>query len=112
MRRRYRTWAVQNKKKIKGYYLKRVYGITHEAIADLLRQQGDVCAICGGGPTTRKGFHIDHDHQTGEIRGLLCHRCNTELEVVESGRYEKMVQYLQRGGATITRTETRMEGKP
>jgi Recombination endonuclease VII len=44
----------------------------------LLAEQGGVCAICGATPKTRR-LHIDHDHKTGRVRGLLCHRCNGNL---------------------------------
>ncbi len=40
--------------------------------------QGGVCGICGGRDRDRD-LAIDHDHETGEIRGLLCSRCNTAL---------------------------------
>src|SRR4029077_12808515 len=39
---------------------------------------GERCWICGNSPKTRR-LHIDHDHKTGKIRGLLCFRCNRFL---------------------------------
>lgn len=45
---------------------------------ELLALQGGGCAICGTKPKTRR-LHIDHDHQTMTLRGLLCHRCNRGL---------------------------------
>ena len=49
--------------------------------ARLLEDQGGVCAICRSSDTRSKGrrFHIDHDHETGEVRGLLCGPCNTGI---------------------------------
>jgi hypothetical protein len=44
-----------------------------------LKSQGGGCAICGKPPKTRK-LNIDHDHLTGAVRGLLCHRCNRGLQ--------------------------------
>lgn len=44
----------------------------------MLASQGGVCAICGG-PPTRPSFAIDHAHETGAVRGLLCDRCNVML---------------------------------
>lgn len=54
----------------------------------LLAFQGGVCAICkqpqklihvGRARTPREDLYMDHDHQTGKVRGLLCHRCNYML---------------------------------
>jgi hypothetical protein len=43
-----------------------------------LAAQGGVCAICGRPPKTRR-LDVDHEHKTGAVRGLLCHRCNRNL---------------------------------
>jgi Recombination endonuclease VII len=60
------------------------YKLTLCDYAHLLAQQGGVCAICGLPETrTRNGtvdqLSVDHDHQTGHVRGLLCNRCNRVL---------------------------------
>jgi hypothetical protein len=56
------------------------YGIGLREYDKLLAYQTGVCAICGGPPGTEDGvFRVDHDHQTGAIRGLLCKDCNTAL---------------------------------
>lgn len=63
-------------------HLKERYGITMEQYGLLLAKQGGGCAICGRTQTwvTKKGsLSVDHDHQTGKIRGLLCHPCNRAL---------------------------------
>lgn len=49
-----------------------------EAYDALLEYQGGHCAICPNKPKTRR-LHVDHDHQSLLIRGLLCHRCNRAL---------------------------------
>lgn len=55
----------------------RKYGITHEQYDELLKKQNGVCAICHEAETMKnKVLAVDHDHATGIIRGLLCHRCN------------------------------------
>ena len=60
-------------------HLKRKYGISIEEYDALLsRQEGD-CAICGQPPRSDISLHVDHDHDTGAIRGLLCFRCNNAL---------------------------------
>lgn len=62
--------------------LARRYGMTIEQYDAMSEAQGGVCAICKREPegTSRWGrLHVDHDHDTGEIRGLLCAPCNTAL---------------------------------
>jgi hypothetical protein len=57
------------------------YGMTVAGYDELLAAQRGRCAVCGttdpGGHWSR--FHIDHDHRCGQIRGLLCNRCNGGL---------------------------------
>ena len=62
------------------------YGITEEDWDEMLEAQGGVCAICGneelkahGRTGTQFRLSVDHDHQTGKVRGLLCIRCNRSL---------------------------------
>lgn len=58
----------------------RKYGITMADFDALLATQNGACAICKGdrsGPGAR--FHVDHEHTTGRVRGLLCSRCNTAI---------------------------------
>ena len=57
-----------------GYFY-RTYGLTARDLDALRSAQGDRCAVCGSdGPE-----HLDHDHQTGRVRQLLCQRCNNGL---------------------------------
>jgi hypothetical protein len=62
-------------------YLQRTYGITQATYDVMLREQGDCCKICGSVEPGRRSchFHVDHDHVTGRIRGLLCDQCNTGI---------------------------------
>lgn len=45
----------------------------------MLDAQGGGCAICGEGPGDRFHLVVDHDHQTSEVRGLLCTACNVGI---------------------------------
>jgi recombination endonuclease VII len=53
------------------------YGLTGEQYNELLRVQNGVCAICGG--KTSRELGVDHDHETGRVRGLLCGKCNVGI---------------------------------
>ena len=60
--------------------LKRFYGLTVEEYNARLDSQSGACAICGTDtPQGRGRFHVDHDHKTNQVRGLLCHRCNAGM---------------------------------
>ena len=59
------------------YALKKLYGITIEEYNRLLKEQDECCAICGKHQLDfEKHLVVDHDHNTGEVRGLLCNNCN------------------------------------
>ena len=60
-------------------HLKRKYGITIEQYDEMLASQGGVCAICEREPNPNISLHVDHDHETGRIRGLTCFRCNQAM---------------------------------
>lgn len=79
-------------------HYKRRFGMTIDDYETMLADQGDACAICGS--TEAKGygkhFPIDHDHVTGEIRGLLCSKCNAGLGLFndDPARLTAAVAYL------------------
>lgn len=73
---------------------------SREEYARLLAAQGGTCAICRE-PNIRHGqkrLHVDHDHETGCIRGLLCYKCNVGLGNFNdnSFRLEAAIAYLRR----------------
>lgn len=78
-----RDWRAANKHRDAEYSLKSLlktkYGLTVGEYYELLEHQGGVCAICGSASSKRSKsgrLFVDHDHKTGRVRGLLCHRCN------------------------------------
>ena len=80
--------------------LRQRYGMTPADYWERLADQGGVCAACGGPPlATRSGkFDVDHCHQTGEIRGLLCGYCNRALGHARDDlqHVRALVVYLER----------------
>ena len=56
------------------------YGLTPTQWDALFASQGNICGACGtDDPRSKRGWHTDHDHNTGAVRGILCHRCNVTL---------------------------------
>lgn len=59
------------------------YGLTQEMYLNLLNQQNGCCALCFRKPDENI-LHVDHDHVTLRVRGLLCHQCNWYLGTVDA----------------------------
>lgn len=81
-----------NYEKTKDTELKRLYGIGYQEYLKMLAAQQYACAICGTTDTgAYKAFHVDHCHDTGTVRGLLCSNCNTGI-----GNLNDDINLLQR----------------
>lgn len=87
-RRQYhREWTAWNKYRTVGYWLKSHYGISVAEYNAMITAQQGRCAICRVAPDGRRNpLCIDHDHVTGQIRGLLCSRCNRGLGFLRDDR--------------------------
>jgi hypothetical protein len=74
------------------------YGITVEKYDALLQEQGGHCACCPEVHNGGKRLFVDHDHETGQIRGLLCARCNLTLGTAGDCVYRllSLIGYLLR----------------
>ncbi|MBV9043118.1 MAG: endonuclease VII domain-containing protein, partial [Acidimicrobiia bacterium] len=59
-------------------HLKRTFGLSEADYERILASQDGGCAICGRLPGSRN-LHVDHDHATGAVRGLLCFACNVAI---------------------------------
>jgi hypothetical protein len=67
------------------------YGMDANKIKDLVDKQKGVCAIC----QKERIEVIDHNHKTGEVRGLLCQKCNQRLGILENEEFiNKAITYL------------------
>jgi len=80
----------------RDFLYKKRYGITVKDYNDMRDKQNDKCGICGKEEYTGRGkyWHIDHCHDTGEVRGLLCNHCNTSLSMIE-GWLPKNIEKLR-----------------
>src|ERR1035437_3951143 len=65
-----------------GYRLMRFFGLTFDEYQTKVAAQNGLCAICCR-PSVKKRLTVDHNHTTEQIRGLLCHRCNLVLGLIE-----------------------------
>lgn len=75
-----KKWRTSNPEKIKNKILKRLYSIDLSTYNKLFSNQNGKCAICKTHQTELKSsLCVDHCHETGKIRGLLCRQCNTAL---------------------------------
>lgn len=96
-----RAWKKANKHKEREYYTRYRYGIELELYNAMYKAQRGVCAICRN-PPHRSVLCIDHCHETGRVRGLLCNCCNAML-----GRLKDDKQALQRAIDYLDKHENR-----
>jgi len=73
------TWKTDRKK-----HLKNKYGITVDDYEKMFTEQNGVCKICQEICKSGKSLAVDHCHETGKVRGLLCAKCNTNLGRIEA----------------------------
>ena len=80
---------------------KRQYGITIDDYKSMLEKQAGKCAICfTSDPGARvKHFQVDHCHKTGAVRGLLCHKCNRAIGLLNDSVESvlRAATYLEKG---------------
>lgn len=94
------AWRKANPEKVREYQLKhqpraqaKKYGLDVDTVQAIFHAQGGLCGVCGKplAPWPSAKTHIDHDHVTGAVRGILCSSCN---------RYEG---WLKRNGENLSR---------
>lgn len=80
IRSRTNEWNKANRSKRKHYALKETYNLSLEDYAAMLAAQNNCCKICNKNQSVfKRAMHVDHCHETGKIRGLLCKDCNLLL---------------------------------
>lgn len=89
-------WRANNPGRLLAARRKREYGITPEQTRLMLGEQNNCCAICSQ-RFVGTGFVVDHDHKTGQVRGLLCQVCNRGLGMFRDDpkRLISAIKYLE-----------------
>lgn len=112
----WKVWRLTRKEKFNAYRkqyrkqhpekwlessIKSKYGLSYSDYKEFLIDQMGHCALC---PESKK-LQVDHDHQTGKVRGLLCINCNRDLAVIEKhyNKLNKFLNYLGEKNYALTR---------
>lgn len=123
-----RSYRKQEPRRVLATKLRREYGISLEQYDDLLAAQGGRCGACSrtepGGVSNQ--WHVDHEHTTRAVRGLLCHFCNTGIGLLgddlegllravdylkkekvllpsfHTRKYQRIIQWQPRNQATLS----------
>jgi hypothetical protein len=82
----------------RDYHLRHRYGLTSADVDAMIEAQGGTCATCDGKPE-----HVDHDHATGKVRGVLCFNCNQALGNVRDNAetLTRLRSYLRQSQPTV-----------
>lgn len=100
-----RNFPSQWNDKRRDNYLRKTYGIGLGEYNKLLEIQGGVCAICKTVPNDIS-LHVDHDHETGLIRGLLCFPCNQGI-----GNFHDSLELLTKASKYLNNSnQLRLQG--
>ena len=98
MREQAARWRAANPKRWRNRVLMQKYGITQRDYLDMVIGQAGRCLVCGKVPTD--DLVVDHNHDTGKVRGLLCQRCNRMLGHVDESAdvLRSAIRYLEVAG--------------
>jgi hypothetical protein len=80
-------------------HIKRKYGLSWEEYVSMMDKQQGRCLLCGSeGSGKDNKLVVDHDHDTGEVRGLLCWSCNVGMGLFKEDidLLQKVIKYINR----------------
>jgi hypothetical protein len=86
IRTSHKNWRAINRNRVKSYALKNKYNLSFDDYNKMALAQNGLCLICGKLPSHGKPLVVDHNHETGEIRGLLCTYCNLGLGMFKDSK--------------------------
>jgi len=100
-----RKWRLRHPDRERDHSLQSNHGITQYDYDQMLLQQNGKCAICE--QISIKPLDVDHDHTTNVIRGLVCHRCNLGLRMVDNEKkLQAALEYLKSPPAGLILNES------
>lgn len=93
-----RRYRAKNPGAARKKYLQTTYGLTLEAFSAMLAGQNGRCAICETDTPDGQGWCVDHDHDSGKVRNILCHSCNAGIGLLKDdlALVLKAAEYLRR----------------
>jgi hypothetical protein len=94
------AWKLRNPDYVKNNSLETKYGVTLETYKTMFEKQDGKCAICSKPQNENlKGrmLALDHNHANGQVRGLLCYKCNMAIGLLKDSKSNalKLVEYLE-----------------
>ena len=92
-KRRHHNYYGKHKQEQRFRSAKARYGIDPSDYKQRLQDQDERCAICW----EHRKLVIDHDHENGKLRGLICHRCNLDMRIIDNQTHlERLTRYKER----------------
>ena len=87
----------KGKMQLRKNRLETIYGITEEQYQEFWDKQNGLCAICGKPEPTTQRLHVDHDHKSNIVRGLLCGKCNRGIGMFEDSEdlLQQAIRYIK-----------------
>ena len=113
-------WGSRTPKKSLEQHIKYKYSLTIDELNQTLEKQKGGCAICEEVlpdllvyNNRRRGYAIDHNHETGKFRGILCLKCNSMLGMARDSHalLERASSYLKERGSYHNAAVARTKGK-
>lgn len=93
-RERVRRYYITNRARQQAAHRKWKYGLTKDEFDRYLMEQGGRCAVC----RSQERLCVDHDHETLDVRGLLCNKCNTAIGMLGDSvaGVERALEYMRK----------------
>lgn len=88
-----KKWRDSRKNKSENARLRYIYGIGLADLSTMKKTQKGLCAVCG----LKKPLVIDHDHESGKVRGLCCRNCNSGMGLLKDSisMLKRAIKYLE-----------------